>query len=297
MSSHQVENQTSYEMESGTNTVCAFHQRVLGVPSSTRQVRYTTKAQFEQIYDEQLRLLSADITASRSPFLVFTHINPQVFERDFYTDEKSIYDSFEHSLQLLVIKIPLTEHERAVREFSRILIRTLASMNDVDLELDLLGSRDRDKASRMKRPDDQFIPKELPPGYSGNWPTLVVEPGWAESRAKLEKDARWWLNSSEGEVKIALTVSVSRTQREIVMECWELVDRATRLEPDRKAPAVTQRVVLKQTTPNDPLISTNAPLVIDFAKLFLREPNTNKGHGDVVLREGTLEYYALSVWR
>lgn len=281
-----------------TGTVPSFHQHALGVPKSTRQVRYTNKAQFLRVFYAELKLVHADTTGSKSPYMVFTHIDLQTFETDFvYTDEEYFYDSFYHDLQLLVVTMPLRPHEMAIHDFNKLLLKALGTMNDNDLQLDVLGGTDRKSGGRTKRPDQQYLPKVLPPGYSGDWPSVVVESGWSESKAKLARDASWWLTSGAGEVKNAVTLSVSQTRREIVIEIWELVHRATRQEPQRKAPAVTQHLVLSQATSKSPLIITNAPLIIEFAKLFLREPNANNGEDNIVFREDTLEYYALSVWK
>lgn len=45
-------------------------------------------------------------------------------------------------------------------------------------------------------------------------------------------------------MKIALTVRVSQTKREIVIEDWEMVDRPTRAEPSKRVPHVGKRVVI-----------------------------------------------------
>lgn len=281
-----------------TVTVSAFHQHALSVPKSTRQVRYTNNSQFAQIFDAEFDLVSADTTGSKSPYIVFTNIDLQTFEADFfYTDEKTFYDSFEHNLQLLVVTMPLCQHEKAIKVFNMLFLKALGQMNNNDLQLDLYGSTDRKSGGRIKSPGQQYLPKVLPPGYSGDWPTVVIETGWSESKAKLARDASWWLKSGAGEVKNVLTLSVSQTRREIVMEIWDVVDRATRQDPQRKAPAVTQHIVLSQATSKSPLMITNAPLIIDFTKLFLRDPNANNREDNIVFREDTLEYYALSVWK
>lgn len=75
---------------------------------------------------------------------------------------------------------------------------------------------------------------------------MAIESGYSESKAKLAADARWWLAESQGDVAIAITISVHKTRREITIDLWGVVARPTRADPARKVPAVEHRVVLSQ---------------------------------------------------
>ena len=55
-----------------------------------------------------------------------------------------------------------------------------------------------------------------------DWPTVVIESGVSESLARLRVDARWWLVSSQGAVKIVIIISMKIAQRKIRVETWEL---------------------------------------------------------------------------
>lgn len=55
-----------------------------------------------------------------------------------------------------------------------------------------------------------YMPKHLPP--ESKWPTIVMETGYANSKRKLDLNARWWLNESEGEVKMVFVTFYSASE-------------------------------------------------------------------------------------
>lgn len=76
--------------------------------------------------------------------------------------------------------------------------------------------------TRHKKPDDQIsLPApHLLPGHTGQRPTMVIESGYSESRARLAADVRWWLAESQADVAIAITICVCKTRREIAIDLW-----------------------------------------------------------------------------
>lgn len=114
------------------------------------------------------------------------------------------------------------------------------------------------------------------------------------SKDTLNADARWWLEESKGDVKTALTVLVSRTRREIIIEDWAMVDRPTRAEPSKQVPHVGQRVVISQEAAEQPIRMNSDHLEIRFQRLFLRAAGQNEGN--IVLTREDLESIANMSW-
>jgi hypothetical protein len=55
-----------------------------------------------------------------------------------------------------------------------------------------------------------------------NWPTIVLKSGLSEPLRRLKCDARWWLENSEGEVKIIVIISIEPADKRLQIEKWEL---------------------------------------------------------------------------
>ncbi|KAG0134807.1 hypothetical protein HOY82DRAFT_474859, partial [Tuber indicum] len=55
-------------------------------------------------------------------------------------------------------------------------------------------------ANSGKTPDLAYTP--IINGIRREFPTVVLESGWSESRAQLVRDARVWLEGSAGAVKV-----------------------------------------------------------------------------------------------
>lgn len=98
-------------------------------------------------------------------------------------------------------------------------------------ELLSLGRADVETETRQKEPDQSYLPSYLPPGRTDKWLRMVIESGYSESKAKLPADMRWWFAESQGNVTIAITISVHKTKREITIELWRMMERPARAEP------------------------------------------------------------------
>lgn len=100
-------------------------------------------------------------------------------------------------------------------------------MNDLDEQLDPLGTALFEMGERSKRADKVYRPRHPPRPGTKIWsPTLAVEIGYEEGKRKLATDARWWLTASNGEVKIGVTISINQIRRDITLQYlwWTPVD-------------------------------------------------------------------------
>ena len=140
------------------------------------------------------------------------------------------------------------------------------------------------------------------PGYfcplKTDWPSVVIECGVSQSRDRLEVDAHWWLENSDGQVKMVLVISFSRTKREIHFQQWEMATapkpHVTKDQPKltRATPTIMREFDLVAG------VSNEASLMLNFERFFLRPPAQDEGQreGNIVFSQQELERYAAHVW-
>jgi hypothetical protein len=132
---------------------------------------------------------------------------------------------------------------------------------------------------------------------------LVIEAGLSETLAKLRTDADWWLTNSEGEVKIAIVISIVRAAKSLRIEKWCLSQArpgpATRTNP--RVSTKIQELTIIQNPPIPPpqgtiptYAVTGAPLILEFEKLLLRVPVPPEG--DVIFTAADLQAWADEFW-
>ena len=161
------------------------------------------------------------------------------------------------------------------------------------------GTRIRGRLS-SKEADSAFRPYSFRPTKT-DWPTIVFEAGLSESLRRLRLDAKWWLTGSGGDVKTVIIISVKPVQSILHIEKWELAPVVARTRPNTRAfstlnnpqppPQVPTQI---QVITIDPNTVTGAPLVLEFAKIFLRPavpPET-----DVIFTAQELSILAARIW-
>jgi len=126
-----------------------------------------------------------------------------------------------------------------------------------------------------------------------DWPTIVFECGLSESLERLRVDSRWWLENST-DVKIALLFSISRADKGIHLEQWEMLTA-----PDLHATGAHHNPLTTRLTKTNEIdivagVASGAPLTLDFEKVFLR-PRV-LGEGDIVFSAQELEEWAAHIW-
>jgi len=143
----------------------------------------------------------------------------------------------------------------------------------------------------QKEADSAFIPPEYRRGAS--WPTIVFECGLSQSLERLRVDSCWWLENSS-EVNIVLLFSISKADKRLHLEQWEIVTtpnpRITRTYPD---PLITTLTKINEIDIVDG-VASGAPLTFNFQKVFLRPPV--QGEGDIVFSAQDLERWAAHIW-
>ncbi|OKL59168.1 hypothetical protein UA08_05807 [Talaromyces atroroseus] len=272
------------------------HHLLLGVPSSTKEYAYLPNC-FRNVYQKHWDMLEKDKTSEESPYIIFTGVDNETFSRDF-EEGGNHCDTYIPSLGLVLVDMITPQHERAHRQLDKIIqwhINEFA--NGIDDGLQYTGQASRTSEDREKRPDTSYQPVYLPSGRSDKWPSLVIEAGWSETRAKLEHDARWWIGASKGDVKGVITAAVQQGSRSIILEYWHSVLSPLRSDPDKRVIKLTHRTTISQGNKNSPIQVSNVPFIIPFEDMFLRGADANTKEYDIVISREELELYAIRVWK
>ena len=120
---------------------------------------------------------------------------------------------------------------------------------------------------------------------STKWPALVVEVAWSEPRTKLANDVKFWLTQSNGEVKVALTLTVQPRGR-IILEKWKVIGAD-------QTPTSCQKIeIVRKPAPKCEKITGS--LKVPFEDLYGRPKQPNET--DFVMTTGAMERLAMFVW-
>ncbi|EAW21131.1 uncharacterized protein NFIA_062920 [Aspergillus fischeri NRRL 181] len=246
-----------------------------GLPPTVNIYPWEGPDHFQNIVDSELHQFKDPQRSSPCDWIVFSNVSETIFERDFQeeTDLSKQWKSYNRSRQLLFVEIArgTPEHTEATQTFNYILKEAVDRMG--------LSTVLRNFSDTMiqgddcaKVPDNGWGPRRPPAGRSRKWPTVVLEVGVSQGKSKLEEDARFWLEESEGDVKISLAISVDPRIPEIVLEKWKIIWRQ-----------------------NEDILFDNEPLVIEFEDLFLREAD-NPREINIEFDQGSLQRLAENIW-
>ncbi|CDM37348.1 unnamed protein product [Penicillium roqueforti FM164] len=258
----------------------------LGPP--IRRYPYKGTKQFLETVKMELNRQQEEFEASE--WVLFTKVNKQAFSRDFLNSDDSIlqrcWNSYDSSQHLLLVKMAVSRaHEVTAHLFERLFFDCLKPM-ELDYSLRSFGAATcKAENGSAKQPDCQFLPKRLPRARTKKWPSLVIETGFSESPSKLMSDARFWFSQSNGDVQMVITIKISRSSPNIVLELWELVNDMVK----------RQQIVTISKGENNRVYLSGQPLIISFEKLFLRPPSIPK-ETDISLSGAMLRMIAEEVW-
>ncbi|KAE8143071.1 hypothetical protein BDV38DRAFT_293515 [Aspergillus pseudotamarii] len=146
-----------------------------------------------------------------------------------------------------------------------------------------------------KQGDQIFTPGDRQPahGQIRDWPTLVLETGLSESLRKLQENAKWWFNNSNGRVRFVIVVLISYERSTVLFQKWQLVppnapspmtrhyiswlhQQSRNMPPLSDQPAATQMLYMAQEVTVTPNTVSGAPMVLPFHALMDRAPGANE---------------------
>ncbi|RMZ81791.1 hypothetical protein DV738_g2048, partial [Chaetothyriales sp. CBS 135597] len=246
-----------------------------------RTLKFTSIKKLNQVLEEEAS------KASPSPYLILKSVKTTDLAkieraRENGQTQRSLRLAWFEDLDLLIVKVPTMQHEWVYGQLMKRLLIMAGTMG-LEEEICYLGAtKYQGRRNIAKEADCAFKPLSRRPRPL-DWPTLVIEAGWSESRSRLRVDARIWLENSGGEVKIVLLISPSRAARSIIIEKWE------------STPLPDSRPRTRSTITIEPGSVTGAPLTLDFQKVFLRQPVPPQEH-DFVFDQQYLANFAQTFW-
>ena len=142
----------------------------------------------------------------------------------------------------------------------------------------------------------------LAPITSPDWPSLVIEAGWAETLARLHIDAQWWLSAQvppNNTTALVILTSFTKSQRTFRLERYELVT-VTRNVVTRSAPLGVRNLAMCTAVAtvdirSTPPIITGAPFILPFTGIMRRPPVAPERN--ISISAADLEIWAMAVAR
>ncbi|KAL5051339.1 hypothetical protein BDW71DRAFT_193740 [Aspergillus fruticulosus] len=173
-----------------------------------------------------------------SEWLLLTKVTNEIFHAECLESEEHPFSN--------VSSIVSKPHEATVHEFGLLL---------------------HNATSRHGIPDEAWRPLRLPKGRSLDWPSVVLEASFSETRKKLMSDIRHWLGASGGDVKVVFTVAIERHAPKIITERWVMKNsregREQRIEIANQALKI---FLCPPSTDGEAIISVHAPALKSFAE-------------------------------
>ena len=227
-------------------------------------------------------------------YLVFTSVTEDKFtklHRYRRRYHKSLRFMYLEEKEVLIVKISIGVIDGMVCGELGYTLREKATEMGLGRSIGDAGTSTFQGIRSKKEAESSFLAMLSP---SRLWPTVVFEAGISESLERMRVDSRWWLENSLGEVKIVILISISKSERKLHIEQWEmpavLNQRVTRAHPH---PVGTVTKINEVDIIGG--IATGAPVTLDFEKIFLRPPGP--GEGNIVYTAQYLKRWAASIWR
>jgi len=256
-----------------------------GLPPNIHHYPYKGRDDYEEIWNYEHSL------PDQLEYFLITNIGKAAFEHNFLNNEEHLFRNswkdYFISTNSLLIRMPTKAHERAARNFGYY-VKKEADLISPECRLVLCGSSDIHSDTQVKRPDESFLPRTL---QNREDPTVVVEVALSESSTDLQKSAECYLNNSNGVVKVLITIRLQHKQ-EMVLRRWCIRNGA---------PVIDQETIIvkrrrKTRSNQDTLHFTNAPFIIPFQDLYLRQPAPRTDEGDVKLTQNVLTMLVGDTW-
>ena len=214
----------------------------------------------------------------------FTNVSPDIAELVLSNEYRQLYN---RDTRDLIVTIPGRPHDALVGELHLVMAVSLANMRRTEWSL-TTARVEGDTCS--KEPDGSWIPRQLPPGRSDKWPTVVLEVGVSDSQEKLRADADWWLANSQGQVHVVISISVRRTVPEVTFETVVLEQPPTYIMGHRRYVTEVRQSIMVSRPPGGPItaVPDTSPLMITLQEV----PET-----DPMIPIPSLESIASAAWR
>ncbi|QKX57213.1 uncharacterized protein TRUGW13939_04321 [Talaromyces rugulosus] len=230
---------------------------------------------------------------SGNNFVVIKHVPSEALEKG----DKPFFGriDYSHASEILILKMPAEIHETAASNFHS-LVAILASQMGVKRRIADRGSTRTNTSRRSKEADRSWAPAYRPGEKYREWPTVALEVGNSETKAKLINDITWWLNQSNGRVQQGIIIDIKKGSGNVYISSWIAANVVTQPAPQGESVPVTpiQPLPARQTLEaafkrrpdgREPVIE-GGDITIPFANLVGEHPR--QGQVDFALTKDLL---------
>lgn len=243
-----------------------------------------TKDILNQIDNRQREIDGED--TNKTNYLSFKTIHPAEFNAiDEYRDRSRLKLRFTYfpAIETLIAKNQRRYVKKHIVALDIFCLNMWVNMRSEDVKLWPMGATMFKHLDRsLKEGDSMYKNKVLRPSKDA-WPSLVVEAGNTEgSFPRLKADAKWWIESSNGDVHIVILLMVNKRNQKI---------RILKYVPGTSpmAQGITTDITIEHSV--SPFRIEGGPLVLKFERVFCRQP-ASPSEMDIILSEQELGGWA-----
>ncbi|KAJ5529140.1 hypothetical protein N7527_002533 [Penicillium freii] len=243
----------------------------------------------EQLLNTIKQAVAAASKATTSEWCLIERVSGLIFTSEFLPAKEGLsasWCSYDAQSDRVLLRITKSKpHEVASGIFHTLLHDAIKPMG-MDRSLCPTGGATHYAAIGAKEADQAWQPLRLPRGRSKDWPSVVLEVAFSESREKLQSDIRYWLRASGGDVKVVITLQIDQRSPNVTIENWGT-------QGNESVNHLHQTVQISRK--GSKITTTGSPLVIEFEKLFLRPP-VEPRERNIQIDDGELQFLAERVW-
>ncbi|CAG8888652.1 unnamed protein product [Penicillium egyptiacum] len=243
----------------------------------------------EQLLNTIKQAVATASKATTSEWFLIKRVNNSIFTSEFLLAKEgpfASWSSYDAQLDRVLLRVTKSKAHEVASEIFQVLLYDAIKPMGMDRSLDPTGSATHHAAIGAKEADKAWQPFRLPRGRSKDWPSVVLEVAFSESRDKLQSDIRYWLRASGGDVKVVITLQINQHSPNITIEDWGT-------QGDKSVNHLHQTVQISRK--GSKITTTGSPLVIEFEKLFLRPPIEPRER-NIQIDDGELQFLAEKVW-
>jgi len=242
--------------------------------------------------DDFLRIHESFLPNGPEYFLM-TNVDKDSFERDFVNTDEGLFirawNEYCFSTKSLLIRMPPCEfHASAVGSFTGEVLMATRELGP-KYRLVAYGDRAINIGGKSLAVDGGFVLKSDP---NRRVPTVVFEVGLSESGTHMQRKIDFWLTQSNGLIQAVVFIRLRR-EWQVVLQRWGISNGAPAMEQE----TIIEKIYGRKRSDPSTVQVTNAPFIIPFNKLYLRDPLPNSRERDIHLSQESLELMFTDIWR
>jgi hypothetical protein len=187
-------------------------------------------------------------------YMSFSDVTPDIFQslesRRHELGASKVRLTYFPDIGTLIVKVPSLVQQRAALIFSNEIWRCLTDMVH-NREAIPVGSGTYDGQRDSSKEADAAYTNQVVRPLESDWAVFVIEAGMSESLDRLHADGSWWINHSDGEVRLVIVVWVSPSTRIMKMQSFVPARNPRPAGPQTRARAAIPNPWARQLYNND----------------------------------------------